>query len=153
MTSFVLEDILVQLCTALEHEDVASAAAIIEALHRACDSRAVESRSFMGGMMQDLSAWESVFAVTVFCVLAWIIGWRLVLALRVITQGDDTRHDVMALLGRVASEMATQPPGQEAEEVAYLLEALGHRVDRDTYRQVLEAVQGDIAVRLQAVRP
>jgi len=32
MTSFVLEDILTQLRTALEHEDVASAAAIVEAL-------------------------------------------------------------------------------------------------------------------------
>jgi len=103
--------------------------------------------------MQDLDTWESVCAVAVFAVLAWIIGWRLILALRVITQGNDTRHDVTALFSRAASEMATQAPGQEAEEVAYLLDALGHRMDRDTYRQVLEAVQGDIAARLQAVRP
>ena len=103
--------------------------------------------------MQYLSTWESVFVVAVFSVLAWTIGWRLILALRVITQRDDSRHDVMALFGRAASKMATQVPGQEAEEVAYLLEALGRRMDRDTYRQVLEAVQGDIATRLQAVRP
>ena len=103
--------------------------------------------------MQNLSTWEFIFVVTAFAVLAWVIGWRFILALRVITEGEDADHNVMTLLGRAANEMAAQPPGQEAEEVAYLLETLGHRVDRDTYRQVLEAVQGDIAVRLQAVRP
>jgi hypothetical protein len=107
----------------------------------------------MGGEMQNLGTWEYIFVVAMFSVLAWIIGWRLLLALRVITQVDHARHDVKVLLGRAANEMAAQPPEQEAAGVAYLLEALSEQVDRDAFRQVLEVVQGDVAVRLQAVRP
>jgi hypothetical protein len=102
--------------------------------------------------MQSLNTSEFGFVWVVFVVLALIIGGRLILALQAMRQSDHAHPDVIALLGRAANEMAAQPASQEAEEVVYLLDVLGRRVDGDTYRQVLEAVQGDVAVRLQAMR-
>ena len=102
--------------------------------------------------MQDPSALQYVFVVIMLVVVGWISGWRFILTLGAVTEDVGVHDDVNALLGRAASEMAAQPPGQEAAEVGYLLEALGHRTDRDTYRQVLEAVQGDVAARLQEAK-
>jgi len=101
--------------------------------------------------MRGLEVGEWVVIGVVILAVAWVIGIRLVYALRWMLQ-ERGRHDVMSLLVQAADEMATHPAGREAEEVAYLLEALADRVDKDTYRQVLEAVQGDVAARLRVAR-
>ncbi len=97
----------------------------------------------------DVGQW--VVIGVVILALTWVIGIRLVYGLRCMLQ-DRRRGDVMSLLVEAAEEIATHPAGREAEEVAYLLEALAIRVDKDTYRQVLEAVQGDVAARLRVAR-
>ena len=46
--------------------------------------------------------------------------------------------------------MSSQLPEQEAKKVACLLETIGRRMDRDSYRRVLEEIQVNIAARLRA---
>ena len=101
--------------------------------------------------MQGLHVEGWVVIGVVILALAWVIGLRLVYGLRCLLE-DRARRDLMSLLVQAADEMATHPAGREAEEVAYLLEALAIRVDRETYRQMLEAVQGDVAARLRVAR-
>lgn len=101
--------------------------------------------------MRGLDVGEWAVIAVVILGLAWLLGFRLVYGLRCMLQ-DRRREDVMSLLMQAAEEMATHPAGREAEEVAYLLEALATRLDKETYRQVLEAVQGDVAARLRVAR-
>jgi hypothetical protein len=74
----------------------------------------------MGESMQGQSTGELIVAIAALSVLAWIIGWRLFLALWVITQGDNAHQDVTALLGRAAKGIAAQSPAQESEEASTL---------------------------------
>jgi hypothetical protein len=101
--------------------------------------------------VSELDLWEFVFACAIFLFLAWIIGGRVALVLSLISK-DSLIHHVTAPLEQATRQMVTQLPAQEAEKVAHQLEALGHRVDRDTYRQVLEAVERDVAARLQSAK-
>lgn len=102
--------------------------------------------------MQGLDVWKSIFIAIVLAVLAFVIGWRMLLALRVLLWGDDTQQDVRVPLRHVAEEMAIQPRVHEAEEMAHLLETLSHRVDAETYRHLVETMPVDIVDRLHTTK-
>ena len=95
--------------------------------------------------MHSLEGWEAVFAWITLLFLAWTIGGRIALAVRAL--GAD--RDVRGMLRRAADEMAADPPSQEAAYVTYLLETVGAKVDRSAYRQLLEAVERDVHLRLE----
>jgi hypothetical protein len=94
-------------------------------------------------------SWEPLAILGIFIFLVWSIGIRIVLVLGQIRPGSAERK-IMLLLQRAAVEMSSQSPEEGAKEVAYLLETVGRRIDRETYRRVLEQVQVDIANSLQA---
>jgi hypothetical protein len=99
-----------------------------------------------------LDGWELVFVFAIFLFLGWTIVGRVALAAGLLSQRRDASRDMITLLRQVAHRMSRQPPQQEAKWITYLLETLGNRLDRDTYRQVLEGVERDIAERLEASR-
>jgi Tfp pilus assembly protein PilV len=101
--------------------------------------------------MHSLDVGEWVVIGVIILAVSWIVGFRLVYALRYMQQ-ERGRRDALSLLAQAAEEMAMHPARREAEEIAYLLEALAGHVDRETYCQVLEAVQGDVAARLRLAR-
>jgi len=101
--------------------------------------------------MPKLDMLEPLTLFIIFLFLFWVIGVRVALVLGQIRKSNLDR-DIMALLKKAALEMADQPPEQEAAEVAYLLETIGGRMDRDTYRRVLEEIQVGVAARLQAAQ-
>jgi hypothetical protein len=80
------------------------------------------------------------------------VGVRIALVLDQIRQAGNSERVVIALLKRAADKMANQSPEQEATEVTYLLDAIGHRLERETYCRMLEQVQAGIAADLQAAR-
>lgn len=100
--------------------------------------------------MHNLDGWESVFAWTIFAFLAWMIGGRIALAVRTLAESPGADGDIRDMLRRAANQMAVEPPTQEAAYVTYLLETLGSRVDSNAYRQLLEAVERDVHLRLEA---
>ena len=102
--------------------------------------------------MQNLDILEPLTIFFIFAFLFWVIGVRIALVLAQVRQGGHLDRDIMALLKRAGTEMAEQPPEQEAAEVAYLLETIGGRMDRDAYRRVLEEIQVGVATRLQAAQ-
>jgi hypothetical protein len=103
-----------------------------------------------GANMSLLDGWEPLAILAVFLFLIWSIGVRLVLVLNQVKRSSRTEREIVALLERAAVGMSRQSPEQEVKEVVYLLEALGHRMDRETYRRVLEQVQVRVAANLSA---
>lgn len=101
--------------------------------------------------MPSFDRWEPLIIVAIFLFLTWSVGVRIALVLGQIRIGDSER-DIIALLKRAAARMIHQPPEQEATEVAYLLDAIGRQLDRESYCRVLEQVQASIAANLQAAR-
>ena len=77
---------------------------------------------------------------------------RIALVLGQIRAVGDPERDVTTMLKRAAVEMSNQSPEQEATEVVYLLDAIGQRIEPETYRRMLEQVQVGIAAHLQAAR-
>jgi hypothetical protein len=84
--------------------------------------------------------------------LVWSIGVRIALVLGQLRVGSDSECDVNVLLKRAAVQMSNQTPEQEATEVVYLLDAIGQRVEPETYRRMLEQVQVGIGAHLLAAR-
>ena len=102
--------------------------------------------------MSSFESWEPLAIVAIFFFLTWSVGVRIALVLDQIRQAGNSERVVIALLKRAADKMSHQTPEQEATEVAYLLDAVGHRLDKETYCRVLEHVQARITADLQAAR-
>jgi hypothetical protein len=101
--------------------------------------------------MLSVDRWESIVMAAIGLFLVWCVGVRIALVLGQ-TRGSDPERDVTALLKRAAVEMSDQSPEQEAKEVVYLLDAIGQRIDRESYCRMLEQVGAGIAAHLQAAR-
>jgi hypothetical protein len=101
-----------------------------------------------GVKMFEFRSWEPLAILGIFFFFLWSIAIRIVLVVNQMSLGSAERK-IISLLQRAAVEMSNQSAEQEAKEVAYLLAAMGRRVDRETYRRVLEQVQVDIAASLQ----
>jgi len=102
--------------------------------------------------MSSFEGWEPLAIVAIFLFLVWSVGVRIALVLSQIRKLGDSERDIMALLKRAAFGMSGQAPEQEAQKVAYLLETIGSRMDRDTYRRMLEQIQVGIAASLRVER-
>jgi hypothetical protein len=102
--------------------------------------------------MLSFDRWESIVLAAIGLFLVWCVGVRIALVLGQLQTARDSERDVVALLKRAAVEMSNQSPEQEAAEVAYLLDAIGQRIEPETFRRMLEQVQVGIAAHLQAAR-
>jgi len=105
-----------------------------------------------GVQMPFFDRWESIVIAAIGLFLVWCVGVRIALVLGQIRAVGDPERDVTALLKRAAVEMSNQSPEQEATEVTYLLDAIGQRIEPETYRRMLEQVQMGIAAHLTAAR-